>query len=99
MNTRNLSEMSFETAIKILAGKIDDNDDYRFATQGTGSASSHYGTALTDSKQAAQFVVAGNVAHLCETDTDGLGDWLGNGFYSGNETAQSLATERDELNV
>lgn len=43
------------------------------------------------------------VAYLCETTTNpangtDLGDWLAEGDYDGNETAESLAAEWDSLN-
>lgn len=38
------------------------------------------------------------VEPLCNTDTDGLEDWLaGSGGYSGNETPESIAAEWDSL--
>lgn len=47
----------------------------------------------------ARHVVAVEVASLCKTDTDGIGDWISAGDYSGSETAESIAVEWDSLSA
>jgi hypothetical protein len=33
----------------------------------------------------------------CETDTDGMADWISNGDWDGNETPQQIAEQWDDL--
>lgn len=42
-------------------------------------------------------LVVVEVRGLCATDTDGIGDWIENGSYTGAETPQSIAAEWDSL--
>lgn len=42
--------------------------------------------------------VAAKVIPLCETDTDGIEDWLSNASTGTSKTAAELAAEWDELN-
>lgn len=43
-------------------------------------------------------VAAAAVVPLCNTDTDGIEDWLSNSSTSTSKTAAELAAEWDELN-
>jgi hypothetical protein len=37
------------------------------------------------------------IEDYCETDTDGMGDWISNGDWDRNETSQQVAEEWDGL--
>jgi peptide subunit release factor 1 (eRF1) len=39
------------------------------------------------------------IEDYCEADTDGMGDWIANGDWDGNETPQQVAEEWDELQL
>jgi len=82
--------MSFRRAILVLANLTTDDAQYRIRTQGNGSASHIYGTALVSAKQFAAFRVAD------ETGVDE--DWIANGSYDGTETASQIRRQWNELN-
>lgn len=44
---------------------------------------------------AAAHLVVTEVAAVAETNTDGLGDWIESGDYTGTETPESIAVEWD----
>jgi hypothetical protein len=37
------------------------------------------------------------IEDYCETDTDGMDDWIANGDWSGSATPQQIAEEWDDL--
>jgi hypothetical protein len=90
-----VSEMSFEHAVQIMAGKIDDENEYKFRLHGTGSVSHISSWQTCDAKEAAIMVITQSVEPICKSGTENIGDWIGNGSYNGDETAEDIATEWD----
>lgn len=84
--------MTFQHAIDFLAGHIEDDNEYTYELR-TGHR------MTIDAKQMARATVVEAVAELAKTDTDHLDEWVADGDYQGDETAESIAAEWDALSA
>lgn len=83
--------MDFQTAVKILAGQIEDNSIYTETVKVPGNVLA--ANALSPRTQTIEFTAREMAIKTITQETGADGDWIANGDWSGDETVTGVVAE------
>jgi hypothetical protein len=91
--------MDFQTAVKILAGKIDDSNTYTKTVKTPGNVLAANRFQVAPHSTEIELTAREMAVSVIATETGADEDWIVSGDWSGDETVESVKAEWEELDA